>query len=152
MRPAAPRLYGVHRIDRKPLLRNLKDGSQHAKMKTKPTLRLKKRKIAHHRDQCLEESLQLQKRLRQLTRRMLLVQENERRSISHELQDEIAQTLLAINVRLLNLKTGNKVNLTKEIASMQQLVVESVRSINRFARKLDVPQTPLDVCRERVAK
>ena len=86
---------------------------------------------------------------------MLATQENERKSISHELQDEIAQTLLGINVRLLNLKSGkqgDKLNLTKEIASMQQLVVESVRSINRFARKLDVPQLASDACGERVAK
>ncbi|HEY4951758.1 MAG TPA: hypothetical protein VII71_00040, partial [Verrucomicrobiae bacterium] len=55
-------------------------------------------------DKCLEESLELQKCLRQLTHRMLAAQEDERAKLSHELQDEIAQTLLGINVRLLSLK------------------------------------------------
>jgi signal transduction histidine kinase len=94
-----------------------------------------------HYKKCLEESLQLQKRLRRLTHRVIATQEDERKSISHELQDEIGQTLLGINVRLLTLKTvakGNTANLTKEIASTQRLVVESVQSINRFARELDV--------------
>ena len=43
----------------------------------------------------LEESLQLQNRLRQLTHRVLVAQEDERKNISHELQDEIAQTFWA---------------------------------------------------------
>ncbi len=42
-----------------------------------------KRRKLHN--QCLEESLQLQKRLRQLTHRLLAGQENERKNISREL-------------------------------------------------------------------
>ena len=68
----------------------------------------------------------------------------ERHTISHQLhQDEIAETVLSIHVRLLNLKTaarGNTTNLTKEIASTQRMVEESVQSINRFARELDLHQ------------
>jgi|SRR5665213_195861 len=96
-------------------------------------------KSGKHHSKCLEESLQLQKRLRQLTHRLMTAQENERKHISHELQNEIAQTLLGVNVRLLTLKTsaqGKTGNLTKEIASAQRLVVESIRAINRFAREL----------------
>jgi len=91
----------------------------------------------------LKESLQLQKGLRQMAHRNLSAQEQERLTLSHQLQDEIAQTLLGINVRLLGLKTaasGGATNLTKEIASAQRLVKESVRSINRFARELDLHQ------------
>jgi signal transduction histidine kinase len=87
----------------------------------------------------MRESLQLQDRLRHLTHRVLAAQEQERKSISLQLQDEIAQTLLSIQVRLMNLKAaarGNTSNLTKEIASTQKLVIQSVRSINRFAREL----------------
>jgi signal transduction histidine kinase len=94
-----------------------------------------------HYKKCLEESLKLQKRLRQLTHRVLLAQEDDRKKISRELQNQIAQTLLGINARLLTLKTaakGHGGNLTKEIASTQQLVVESIQSINQFARELDV--------------
>jgi signal transduction histidine kinase len=91
---------------------------------------------------CLEESLQLQSRLRQLTHRAIATQEKERYQISHELQDDIAQTLLGINVRLLTVKQlarSNSEGLKNAIASVQRLVVISARSVRRFARKLDAP-------------
>jgi signal transduction histidine kinase len=90
-------------------------------------------------DTSLEESLQLQKRLRQLTHKVLAAQENERHKISHELQDEIAQTLLGINVRLLSLQQdaqGNLKGLQHEISSTQRLVAKSARSVRKFAREL----------------
>lgn len=68
-------------------------------------------------------------------------QEDERSKISRELQNEIVQTLLGINVRLLMLKNGamsNTQGLKKEIASTERLVKQSVRSINRFAHDLDI--------------
>jgi signal transduction histidine kinase len=87
----------------------------------------------------LDESLAQQNHLRRLTHRLLLVQEAERKKLSRDLRDEIAQTLLGINVRLLSLKraaTGNRAMLKKEIASTQRLVQQSVRSINQFASEL----------------
>ncbi len=95
-------------------------------------------KIGKHHNKCLEESLQLQKRLRLLTHRVLVAQENDRKSISHELQDEIAQTLLGINVRLLSLKREARLNtkgLKNQIASTQRLVVKSAKSVRRVARE-----------------
>lgn len=92
-----------------------------------------------HHHKCLEESLQLQKLLRQLTHQTLTAQEEERTKISHELQDEIAQTLLGINVRLLALKQHDGYNsqgLKNEIASAQRLVLKSAKSVRQFARKL----------------
>ena len=86
----------------------------------------------------LKESLQLQEGLRQLTQRLLAAQEQERNKISHELQDEIAQTLLGINVRLLSLKQEARKNtcgLENEIASTQRLVAKSAQSVRRAARK-----------------
>ncbi len=100
-------------------------------------------KTGKHHNKCLEESLQLQKRLRQLTHRVLASQESERTCISHELQDEIAQTLLGINVRLLSLKEAARTNqkgLKNQIASTQQLVLESAKSVRRFARQLRIHQ------------
>ena len=92
-----------------------------------------------HYQKALEESLALQKRLRQLTHGVMAVQENERKKISLELQDEIAQTLLGINVRLLSLKQQAR-HSTKgfknEIASTRRLVVESAKSVRRVARKI----------------
>lgn len=96
-------------------------------------------KSGRHNHKCLEESLQLQTLLRQLTHRVLAAQEDERRKISHELQDEIAQTLLGINVRLLSLKQGAGINngsIKKEIASAQRLVLQSAGTVRRFARRL----------------
>ena len=92
-------------------------------------------------DHGLQESLELQKCMRQLTHRLLVAQEDERNKLSHELQDEIAQMLLGINVRLLSLKLENRSNasgLKKEIASAQSLIAKSAKSVRRFARKLDV--------------
>jgi signal transduction histidine kinase len=94
---------------------------------------------------CLKESLQLQQRLRHLTHRVLAAQEDERRKISHELQDDIAQTLLGINVRLLNLKMAarGRGNLTKEIASTQRLVLDSIQTVNRFADVISRRKSPV---------
>ena len=89
-----------------------------------------------HYANLLKDSLQIQEGLRQPTRRMLMAQENERKKISIELQDEIAQTLLGINVKLLSLKQEARVNpkgLKNEIASTQRLVVRSARSVWRVA-------------------
>jgi two-component system, NarL family, sensor histidine kinase DegS len=91
-----------------------------------------------HSRKLLEESRHLQRRLRQLTRRILAAQEVNRKKISHELQDEIAQTLLGINVRLLSLRQGTGAGtqvLEKEIASTRRLVDKSMRRIKRFARE-----------------
>jgi signal transduction histidine kinase len=89
--------------------------------------------------QSLEESLQLQKRLRKLTHRVIVEQEDERTNISRELQDEIAQTLLGINVRLLSLKQharSNSKSFKAEIASTQRLVLKSAQSVRRVAREI----------------
>jgi signal transduction histidine kinase len=90
-----------------------------------------------HYSKLLKNSMHLQENLRQLTHRVLKAQENERRKISTELQDEIAQTLLGINVRLLALKQdarNNTKGLKKEISSTQRLVLESAQSMRRVAR------------------
>jgi len=83
------------------------------------------KKSGIHYSRLLKESLQLQAGLRQLTHEVLASQEEERRKISLELQNEIAQTLLGINVRLLSLKQEAKLNtkgLQNEIANTRQLV------------------------------
>src|SRR5207244_4452509 len=51
-----------------------------------------------HYNRLLSESLGLQERLRRLTHQVLAAQENQRKNISRELQDEIVQSLLGINV------------------------------------------------------
>jgi signal transduction histidine kinase len=101
------------------------------------------KKSGEYNKALLEESLALQEHLRRLTHQILTAQEAERKKISHDLRDEIAQTLLGINVRLLTLKAaakGDTANLKEEIAQTQRLVRESVQSINQFARELDIHQ------------
>ena len=71
--------------------------------------------------------------------RLLSVQEDERRKISRELHDVIAQTLTGINVRLAALKTESSdsiAKLHKRITSTQRLVEKSVDIVHRFAREL----------------
>ena len=89
-------------------------------------------KCGQNHKRCLAESLQLQKRLRQLTHRVMAAQEDDRHSISRELQDEIAQMLLGINVRLLSLKQQAR-HSTKgfkdEIASTQRRVAREFGSL-----------------------
>jgi two-component system, NarL family, sensor histidine kinase DegS len=96
-------------------------------------------KRGKHHQKSLEESLELQKRLRQLTHQVLSAQEDERKKISRELQDEIAQTLLGINVRLLTLKQearSNTKGLKNKIANTEQLVANSAKSVRQAGRKI----------------
>jgi len=84
----------------------------------------------------LEEARRLQEHLQELARRILTAQEEERKRLSLTLQDEIAQTLLAIHVRLLALDRELSIStegFKKEIATTQRLVQESVKTISRFA-------------------
>jgi signal transduction histidine kinase len=95
------------------------------------------KKNGAHYARLLKESLQLQENLRQLTHQVLAAQEDERKKISLGLQNEIAQTLLGINVRLFSLKKearNNTKGLKNEIASTQRLVVKSAKSVRRVAR------------------
>jgi signal transduction histidine kinase len=100
------------------------------------------KKNGQHYAKLLKESLQLQEDLRQLTHQVLAEQEDERKKISCELQNEIAQTLLGINVRLLSLKQealNNTGELKNGIASAQRLVRKSAKFVRGFARELDSP-------------
>ena len=97
------------------------------------------KKSEHHYSQLLAQSDHLQEQLRQLSRQILLVQEDERKEISRELHDVIAQTLTGINVRLAALAKAATINtkgLEQNIASTQRLVTKSVDIVHRFAREL----------------
>jgi signal transduction histidine kinase len=87
----------------------------------------------------LAESLETRLRLRRLTHGVLAAQEDERKKISHQLQDEIAQTLLGINVRLLCLKQEARtstVGFKNTIASTQKLVAKSAKSVRQAGRRM----------------
>src|SRR5208337_4097773 len=86
-----------------------------------------------------KKSERLQDQLRQLSRQVLQAQEDERKRISRELHDVIAQTLTGINVRLATLKKGaalNSKDFDRDIERTQKLVENSVNIVHEFAREL----------------
>ncbi len=90
-------------------------------------------------NELLENSRQMQEQLRLLSHHALQAQEDERKRISRELHDVIAQTLTGINVRLALLQKENCTStqeLREKIAQTQQLVAQSVDTVHRFARDL----------------
>jgi signal transduction histidine kinase len=92
-----------------------------------------------HYSHLLKQSDHLQEELRRLSRQILSAQEDERKKISRELHDVIAQTLTGINVRLAKLKkeaAENTKGLDQNIARTQRLVEHSVSIVHRFAREL----------------
>ena len=87
----------------------------------------------------LEKSRYMQEELRLLSHRLLSVQEEERKRISRELHDVIAQTLTGINLRLSALKSQSDASakdMHEKIAVTQRLVEHSVDIVHRFARDL----------------
>jgi signal transduction histidine kinase len=99
------------------------------------TLKEKEQRVS----ELLKQSLYMQGHLRQLSRDLLSAQEEERKTISRELHDDIAQTLMGINVHLATLKKEAAVNtegLRKKISNTQRIVKKSVEIVHQFARKL----------------
>jgi signal transduction histidine kinase len=97
------------------------------------------KKSERHYSELLAQSDHLQEQLRQLSRQIISTQEEERREISRELHDVIAQTLTGINVRLAALKKEAAINtkgLDRNIARTQRLVEKSVNIVHQFAREL----------------
>lgn len=92
-----------------------------------------------HYDQLLEQSGQMQDQLRLLSRQLLSAQEEERKKISRELHDVIAQTLTGINVQLTVLKKEAAIDpagLGENISRTQQFVQQAVETVHRFALEL----------------
>jgi signal transduction histidine kinase len=85
------------------------------------------------------ESKRTQETLRQLSRRVLSAQEEERKAISRDLHDEIVQTLSGIGIELAALNLGRGVDgssIKKKISKARRLVEKSATVVHRFARNL----------------
>ncbi|MBI4623122.1 MAG: PAS domain-containing sensor histidine kinase, partial [Verrucomicrobia bacterium] len=87
----------------------------------------------------LAQSHQLQKKLRQVSHQILLVQENQRKEISRELHDKVCQLLVGINVHLAVFSKAaaiDPLNIRRTIVPLRRLVEKSLRSVHQFAREL----------------
>ena len=83
------------------------------------------KRSAAHRDKLLAEAQRLQTQLRRMMRQIEAAKERERKKTGRQLDNETAQTLLAIHMRLAMLKTASRddtENLQKEIDESQRLV------------------------------
>ncbi|HLP25418.1 MAG TPA: histidine kinase, partial [Acidobacteriota bacterium] len=92
-----------------------------------------------HYNRLLAQSHQLQIQSRRLAHQVLTAQEEERKEISRELHDEVAQILAGINVQLAALKEASAIGsrgLRRRINQTQQLVQRSVKVVHRYAREL----------------
>ncbi len=95
-----------------------------------------------HYGQLLQRSKQMQDHLRRLSHEVLSAQEEERKKISRDLHDRVAQTLIAINVKLAVLRKDATVNLAglkKTLAGTQRLLDQSLSTVHRFARDMRPP-------------
>jgi PAS domain S-box-containing protein len=87
----------------------------------------------------LDQSREMQERLRHLSHRILQTQEDERKRISRELHDEITQILVGISVHLEGLirqATIDPARLKQKIVRTQRMVEKSVQIVHQFAREL----------------
>ena len=97
------------------------------------------KKSEQHQSRLLEQSRVMQEQLRLLSRQVLQAQEEERKRISLELHDVIAQTLTGINVQLAALAKRTRLNpdeFARSIAQTQRWVEKSVDIVHQFAREL----------------
>lgn len=97
------------------------------------------KEAAKHYSQLLAHSCRMQDQARRVAHQVLMAQEEERKEISRELHDEIAQILAGINVQLAALSEAAAIDsqaLKRKISQTQQLVEESVEVVHRYAREL----------------
>ena len=87
----------------------------------------------------LQKAQKMQSELRSLSHKILHAQEEERKRISRELHDEIAQTLVGINVHLAAFTVeaaSDPKGLEQKIIRTKKLVDKSVEIVHRYAREL----------------
>ena len=97
------------------------------------------KKSQQEQSQLLKRTRLQQRQLRSLTHQMLHAQEEERKRISRELHDVIAQSLVGINVHLAGITHGgadNPAGFQRKIARTRRLVEQAVDIVHRFAREL----------------
>jgi signal transduction histidine kinase len=97
------------------------------------------KKSEEHYRLLLDKSRKQQEQLRYLSHQIIIENEEQRKQISRELHDEIAQILVGINVHLSALKVESAFNtkgLAKKISTTQRLIQKSMKIVRRFATQL----------------
>lgn len=98
------------------------------------------RKNEQHVMESLGKCELLKKQLRGLSRRILTAQEDERKKISRELHEVVAQALVGINIRLsaLRVETAgiNTKGLGRRISRTQKMITKSSNIVLQFAHEL----------------
>lgn len=90
-------------------------------------------------NQLLKESGLMRQAQQNLTHRLITAQEDERKRVSRDLHDVIAQSLTGINFSLSSLLTqpnATTPDLQKKLKSTQSLIEQSIATVHRFARDL----------------
>jgi PAS domain S-box-containing protein len=84
------------------------------------------------------EARAMEENLRQLSNKVLTVQEEERKHISRELHDEIGQALTAVNVSVAMLRSHGADDevFRKKVDHAQRLLEQTMDLVHRFAREL----------------
>lgn len=96
------------------------------------------RESREHYIKLFNEARAMEENLRELSHKVVTAQEEERKRVSRELQDEIGQVLSAANVAVALLRkhaTADE-DLRRKVDSAQQLLEESMEMVHRFAREL----------------
>lgn len=97
------------------------------------------RKSQRDQTRLLQHSRTQQEELRGISHLKLMAQEEERKRISRELHDVIAQSLVGINVHLAALGKDGAIHLTEfqeKVTRTRMLVEQSVNMVHEFAREL----------------
>jgi PAS domain S-box-containing protein len=96
------------------------------------------RESREHYIRLFKEARAMEENLRQLSNKIITVQEEERKHISRELHDEIGQALTAVNVSIAMLRShaaGDEA-FGKKVDAAQRLLEQSMDMVHRFAREL----------------
>ncbi|PTX90738.1 PAS domain S-box protein [Opitutus sp. ER46] len=96
------------------------------------------RESREHYIRLFREARTMEENLRRLSNQVLTAQEEERKHISRELQDEIAQTLTAANVSIALLRRHAQDNpaLLRGVEEAQRLLEQCMDRVHSFAREL----------------